>query len=82
MTVSDSRNEWQSDILFFKQTKTSAFNRCSAECRRLFFVLIRGFSKISIFGKATIDLNEKVVVRTLFQELFPKLTEFWKKLKD
>ena len=42
--------------------------------------VIRGFSKTSVFGKATLDLFEKVGFRPLFQEQFPKLTEFWKLL--
>jgi len=35
-------------------------------------LLIRGFSKTSVFGKATLNLTEKPT--------FPKLTEFWKRL--
>jgi hypothetical protein len=34
------------------------------------------------FGEATLDLEEKAAFKTLFPELFPKLTEFWEKLKD
>ena len=41
-------------------------------------VITRGFSKTSVFGKATLDLNEKSGFRPIFQEPFPKLTEFWK----
>ena len=37
-----------------------------------------GFSKTSVFGKATLDLVEKPVVRLVFPKPFPKLTEFWK----
>jgi len=40
-----------------------------------------GFSKTSVFGKATLDLMEKPVVRLVFPKPFPKLTEFWKWLK-
>jgi hypothetical protein len=39
-----------------------------------------GFPKTSVFGKATLDFEEKAAFKTLFPELFPKLTEFWKKL--
>jgi hypothetical protein len=37
-------------------------------------------SKNFSFWKATSDFIEKAGDRPLFQELFPKLTEFWKKL--
>ncbi|GHU90894.1 hypothetical protein FACS189476_11320 [Spirochaetia bacterium] len=32
------------------------------------------------FGTATLDLNGKADFRSLFQELVPKLTEFWNQL--
>ncbi|MCL2880180.1 MAG: hypothetical protein FWF29_08055, partial [Treponema sp.] len=38
----------------------------------------RGFSKTSVFGKATLDLHGKTGFRTVFSKPFPKLTEFWK----
>ncbi|MDR2375610.1 MAG: hypothetical protein LBD96_04130 [Treponema sp.] len=37
----------------------------------------RGFPKTSVFGKATLDLEEKADFWPLFPKLFPKLTEFW-----
>ena len=43
-----------------------------------FMFVNRGFSKTSVFGKATLDLVEKPVVRLVFPKPFPKLTEFWK----
>jgi polar amino acid transport system substrate-binding protein len=36
-----------------------------------------GFPKTSAFGKASLDLWEKVGFRPLFPKPFPKLTEFW-----
>ncbi|MDR2702529.1 MAG: glycoside hydrolase family 5 protein, partial [Spirochaetaceae bacterium] len=36
------------------------------------------FSKTSVFGKATLDLIEKLAFWTVFLKPFPKLTEFWK----
>ena len=36
---------------------------------------------MSNFGTATLDLLEKVGFRPLFQELVPKPTGFWNKLK-
>ena len=44
--------------------------------------LYGGFSKASAFGKATLDLNEKLSFKTVFLKPFPKLTEFWKRLYD
>jgi len=41
---------------------------------------LRGCSKTSAFETATIDLREKAAFRRFFQELVPKLTEFWNKL--
>jgi hypothetical protein len=35
---------------------------------------------MSNFGTATLDLNGKTDFRPLFQELVPKLTEFWNQL--
>ena len=43
-------------------------------------VIIRGFSKTSVFGKATLDLVEKPAFKTVFRKPFSKLTEFWKRL--
>jgi hypothetical protein len=40
----------------------------------------RGFPKTSVFGKATLNLEEKAAFKPLFPELFPKLTGFWEKL--
>jgi hypothetical protein len=37
----------------------------------------RGFPKTSVFGKATLDLEEKADFWPLFPKPFPKLTEFW-----
>jgi len=39
------------------------------------FNYLRLFQNFS-FEKATIDLNEKSGIRPIFQEQFPKLTEF------
>jgi hypothetical protein len=39
--------------------------------------IMRGFPKTSVFGKATLDLEEKADFWPLFPKLFPKLTEFW-----
>ena len=42
--------------------------------------IYRGFSKTSVFGKATLDLKEKPAFEAVFRKPFPKLTEFWKRL--
>ena len=52
-----------------------AINGATAKAR-----VNRGFPKTSVLGKATLDLMEKTAKRRFFQELFPKLTEFWEKL--
>ncbi|MDR2377122.1 MAG: hypothetical protein LBD96_11880, partial [Treponema sp.] len=44
-------------------------------------LIIRGFPKTSVFGKATLDLEEKADFWPLFPKLFPKLTEFWEQLQ-
>jgi hypothetical protein len=38
-----------------------------------------GFPKTSVFGKATLDLEEKADFWPLFPKPFPKLTGFWNK---
>ena len=40
----------------------------------------RGFPKTSVFGKATLDLEEKAAFKPLFPKPFPKLTGFWERL--
>ena len=66
--------------LSFQATQT-AFNSSFRYYIRIILKNKRGFSKTSVFGKATLDLVEKPVVRLVFPKPFPKLTEFWKWLK-